>query len=362
MVSRSRHRDVPLTEDVVQNADQYEFHAMVKLLEAMRPNATPLGEGFDPSQEPLRIRSRVSLSFPHTDIYKLIATQDEDVPPLLETNFLGIAGVTGPLPTPYTQILIRRNDRKDTAFRDFLDIFNHRLISLLHLIRKKYWVGIKHERPENTMIGKSLLSLLGLDGHHLRERLGIQDRSLLYYAGLLWQKPRSCVGLERILESFFKTPIRIKQFEGKWISIPQEAQTKIGHRGQYHSLGKDTILNARYWDTQVMFMIHIGPLTLEQYINFLKPGNGYYKLSNLVRYYLGDNKEYRINLILKKDHLPKTKLGYGLALGWTTWLNRSRSSELDDAQAIFVAKPFILSRKTKNATYATPSGQSKQSM
>jgi type VI secretion system protein ImpH len=358
MASRSRYGNLPLVEDVVKNADQYEFHAMVKLLEAMRPDATPLGEGFDPSQEPLRIRSRVSLSFPNTDVYKLTPTKEADIPPLLETNFLGIAGVTGPLPTPYTQLLIRRKERKDTAFRDFLDIFNHRLVSLLHLIRKKYWVGIKHERPEDSFIGKSLISLLGLDGEHLRGRLGIQDRSLLYYTGLLWQRPRSCVGLERLLTSFFKVPVWIKQFEGKWVHIPVEEQTIIGKTGQYHRLGQTTILNARYWDPQLMFIIHMGPLTLDQYINFLKPGKGYFQLTNLVRYYLGSHKEYRINLILRKDQLPKTKLGYGLALGWTTWLNRHEPAVKDDKQAIFTTLPFI-HRKNDNAVHATPGGEPK---
>ena len=358
MARRRRNRDLPLIEDVVQYADQYEFHAMVKLLEAMRPESTPLGEGFDPTKEPLRVRSRVTLSFPHTDIHKLIPTTDKDVPPLLETNFLGIAGVVGPLPTPYTQLLLRRKDRKDKAFRDFLDIFNHRFVSLLHLIRKKHWVGIKHERPEESYIGKTLLSLLGLEGKYLRERLGVQDRSLLYYAGLLWQRPRSCVGLERLLTSFFKVPVRIKQFEGKWISIPKGEQTIIGQTGQYHRLGQTTILNARYWDPQVMFVIHIGPLSLDRYISFLKPGPGYFHLVNLVHYYVGSNKEYRINLILQKDQLPKTKLGYGLALGWTTWLNRYNLAEKDDEQAIFTTLPFI-HRKQDNAIHATPGRESK---
>lgn len=358
MARRSRNRDLPLTEDVVKHADQYEFHAMVKLLEAMRPDATPLGEGFDPTKEPLRIRSRVTLSFPHTDIHRLISTEDADVPPLLETNFLGLAGVAGPLPTPHTQLLLRRKERKDTAFRDFLDIFNHRLVSLLHLIRKKHWVGIKHERPEDSYIGKTLISLLGLDGQHLRERLGIQDRSLLYYTGLLWQRPRSCVGLERLLTSFFKVPVWIKQFEGQWVPIPAEEQTRIGQGGQYHRLGHTSVLNARYWDPQIMFTIHMGPFTLDRYINFLKPGAGYSQLVNLVRYYLGSNKEYRINLILKKDELPTTKLGRGLALGWTTWLNRQKPSDVDDTQAIFTTLPFI-HRKQDNAVHATPSGKSK---
>jgi type VI secretion system protein ImpH len=229
---------------------------------------------------------------------------------------------------------------------------------LLHLIRKKHRVGIKHERPEDSYIGKTLLSLLGLDGQHLRERLGIQDRSLLYYTGLLWQRPRSCVGLERLLSSFFKVPVRIKQFEGKWMPIPEAERTTIGQTGQYNRLGQTTVLNARYWDSQVMFRIHMGPLTLDQYINFLKPGPAYFQLVNLVRYYVGSHKEYRINLILQKDQMPKTKLGYGLALGWTTWLNRHKIAEKDDEQAIFTTLPFI-HRKQDNAVHAAPGRESK---
>jgi len=48
----------------------------------------------------------------------------------VHVNFMGIAGIQGPLPLPYTEILMSRMRQKDMAFRDFLDIFNHRLVSV----------------------------------------------------------------------------------------------------------------------------------------------------------------------------------------------------------------------------------------
>src|SRR6185503_7177576 len=99
-------------EDTLKNqADQFEFHAIVKLLEKLKPHSAPIGEGADPQKEAFRIATNVSLDFPPTDVLSVAKKEGEEIP-TLTTNFLGIAGISGPLPTPYTQLLIERKNRK----------------------------------------------------------------------------------------------------------------------------------------------------------------------------------------------------------------------------------------------------------
>jgi len=333
MASHNRRSKTAIIDILAKEADQFEFHAMVKLLENIQKDATPLGEGSDPTKEPVRLQARVTQEFQTTDIYALLPTDDKRVPPLLTTNFFSIAGHQGPLPEPYTSYIIERTLRHDTALRAFLDIFNHRLMSILHRIRKKFWIGVSVERPEYTLLGKCFKSLLGLGTPQLQERLRIPDRSLTYYAGILWQKPRSAEGLEVLLRNFFRTRVTITQLQGKWVHLPIAQQTALGMT--HYKLGDSAFVGPRYWDQTAYFKITLGPLSLGQYIEFLKPGPAYRELKNLITYYSGPTQDFLLNLILDKEQFPHPRLGCGVALGWTSWLNRiSNINQQDDRQCV----------------------------
>jgi type VI secretion system protein ImpH len=317
---------------------------MVKLLESMEKDSVPLGEGSDPTKEALRIQARVAEGFPNTDIYKLINPNTEEIPPLLITNFLGIAGAHGPLPAPYTQQVIERTSRRDTGFRDFLDIFNHRLISMLHRIRKKHWIGISNQPSENSLMGKCLKALLGIFNPHLENRLGIPDQSLTHYSGLLWQRPRSAFGLRQLLEGFFRMPVEIQELGGKWHFVPHSQLTSIGKNGQHNVLGESAIIGPRFWDQQALFTVKLGPMDLDQYVDFLKPGKSWRTICSIIRYYVGNDQDFMINLVLKKEQIPKPRLGYGVAIGWTNWLNRTTSYPYgDDNQCRLTTRSFRVS-------------------
>jgi type VI secretion system protein ImpH len=333
MASHNRRSKTPIIGILAKEADQFEFHAMVKLLENIQKETTALGEGIDPTKEPVRLQARVSQEFPSTDIHAFLPSHDKQVPPLLTTNFFGIAGHQGPLPEPYTTYIIQRILRHDTAIRDFLDIFNHRLMSILHRIRKKFWIGVSVAQPEYTLLGKCFKSLLGLGIPQLQERLAIPDRSLTYYAGILWQKPRSAEGLAVLLRNFFRTPATITQLQGKWVHVPVAEQTGLG--SMHHKLGDSAFVGPRYWDQTAYFLITLGPMSLNQYIEFLKPGPAYKEIKNLITFYSGPTQDFRLNLILDKKQFPHPRLGCGVALGWTSWLNRiSNKNEQDDQQCV----------------------------
>lgn len=335
----SAHIKKHLKDLLLHEADQFEFHALVKILERLNSKAKPLGESHHPDEEALRIQTHIGLEFPTTDIVSAESIESDQ--PVVITNFLNIAGIQGPLPTPYTQLIIERDRQKDTAFHSFLDIFNHRLISLLHRIRKKYWVGVAADPPETTFAGRVLRCLLGLGALRKDSRLDTLDRSLLFYAGLIWQQPHSAIALERLLTHYFKVGVRIDQFQGGWEKVPKDQQTKIGSTGKFHQLGQDAILGGQFWEQQQSIKIHIGPLGIKEYINFLKPGKAYHDLKILVAYFCGIDQDFRLNLILKKEEIPTVKLGKGVALHWTSWLNRKNTpSDEDDQQNTMDRKAF----------------------
>lgn len=174
----------PLAETIYQETYNFEFVQIVRILNSLNKETTPLGEGVNPQKESVFFKSNVSFAFSPSDLSRL--TYRENGPPILHVNFLGIAGAQGPLPAPYAHTLMERVNVKDTAFRDFLDIFNHRLISLLYRIRKKHRPYLSDTKASHSSIGKLLHTFLGLgfDDPSLSEQFSIPDSALIGMAGL----------------------------------------------------------------------------------------------------------------------------------------------------------------------------------
>jgi len=95
----------------------------------------------------------------------------------MAVNFLGLHGANSPLPAFYTEEMLGKGE-DESASRQFLDLFNHRLIELLYQIWRKYQVF------QRSQLDK------GRADSYLDQILGIQylpaamKRSLRQVAGL----------------------------------------------------------------------------------------------------------------------------------------------------------------------------------
>jgi type VI secretion system protein ImpH len=248
-------------------------------------------------------------------------------------HFLGLAGALGPLPIPHTELLLERVWHKDTALRAFLDIFNHRLISLLYRVRKLHRVGLDFTAPDHTPVARYLYALLGLGTPGLRGRMPVQDRTLLCYAGLVAQQPRSMVGLETLLADYFHVPVSGQQCEGQWQYLDADQHTTIGRSGRNQRLGRGVVLGTRIWDQQGKFTLSLGPLTLPALLDLCPTGQGFHALCALTRFYIGPTLDFEVRLTLKATEVPVSQLSVvsGPRLGWTSWL-KTRERTADDVQ------------------------------
>ena len=135
----------------------------------------------------------------------------------------------------------------------------------------------------------------------------VPDRVLLPYAGLLSQQPRSVIGMERLLADHFHAPVSVEQFSGVWRHIEPDQWTELGRFGKNQVLGQTVVLGKRIWDQQGRFMIAVGPLSLQQFLDFLPDGTAYTPLRAMARFYAGQEFEFRIRLKLRAaDHAPFT--------------------------------------------------------
>ncbi|HBB94880.1 MAG TPA: type VI secretion system baseplate subunit TssG, partial [Blastocatellia bacterium] len=335
---------------------RFDFFQAVRLLEIIqgrkRPRQKSPEEGGGPSQEVVRFRSSVSLDFPASDVAEVrrqpspplragsgratTGRSKRESPAEMTVNFLGLAGGLGALETATTELILQRASRQDEALKDFLDIFNHRLVSLFYRIRKHHRVALGIVAPGEDEISNYLYSLIGLGTPNLRGRMQVRDRSLLYYTGILAQKPRSMVGLERILADYFQVQVKGHQFAGEWCELDESQWTTIGAAGRNQRLGQDTVVvGTRVWDQEARFEIELGPLSFSEFFAFLPTNWRFGALCDLVRFYVQDQFKFSIRLTLADAKIPGSRLmdsdNYetGLlrpdALGLLAWTSRLNS-------------------------------------
>ena len=322
--------------DLFEAPYRFDFFQAVRVLQALRPAGSPrAGDGAEPAEEPVRFRSHVALSFPSADVVSVAAGRGGG-PPAMTVAFMGLAGVQGPMPRAFTEEVMHQARAGETASRDFLDLFNHRLLGLMYRARARHVPALEARGPEKSWLARYLFSLMGLGTPALERAaqaaagLRVPRRALLGYAALLATQTRSAAGLERILGEHFGVDARVVPFTGGWVRLEEEDQTRIGATGQNRTLGRDVVLGGRVWDAQGAFAVRVGPLGLGQYTRFLPGRSAFRALCSLARFYAGIDLEFTVSLVLKADEVPPSRLGprAGARLGWTSWL-RTRPCATD---------------------------------
>ncbi|TVR99115.1 MAG: type VI secretion system baseplate subunit TssG [Rhodospirillales bacterium] len=336
--------DRPLVELLFHRPQHFEFLQAVRLLERTAPGTVPVGTGSRGRREAVRFASSLSAVFPASDIDDLTRGSSASDPAPMRVNFLGLAGAFGPLPTPITELARTRARRGDTATRDFLDIFNHRLVALMARIGRAHRPALQAETPENSAFALYLFALLGLgtDGlrttrsRPVRNRLAGLDRSLLHVAGLLNPRPVSLHALERLLASHFAVPVRGIPLQGRWLSLSRDQWTVVGSNGSGRNagLGRGAVLGKRVWSQEAGIRLELGPMSLARFLSFLPApapatagppqplGNAVAAFRELIRFAIGDRFDYDVSLILKRREVPAARLSSrgDTRLGWTSWL------------------------------------------
>jgi type VI secretion system protein ImpH len=328
-----RARDA-LADILFEEPYLFEFFQAVRLLERMSPERAPVGRsGGAPAGEVVRFRTRASLEFPASQIHAIERDEAEESntdersltahepPPEMFVNFMGLTGPLGTLPSHYTELLVERARYRDTAFWEFLDIFNHRLISLFYRAWEKYRFHVAYERGEQDHFTEHLLDVIGLGTRGLEGRLGVPDEALLFYGGLVAQRPRSASAIAAILSDYFGVPVRVEPFTLQWLALEEGSLTRLGAANS--SLGIDTIAGTRVEDNQAKFRLAIGPLKLSEFLRFLPDKPTMSLVNKLTRWLVGLEFDFDVELQLRPEEVPESQLSSGELnprLGWTSWL------------------------------------------
>ncbi len=336
MATKSGRPDTPLAKVLSEEAHRFDFFQAVRLLERIHTERQAVGRDGEPAGEVARFRTRVSLDFPASQIHELVSGKTSNGPrPEMIVAFMGLTGPLGVLPYHYTELLMDRTRYKDTALWDFLDLFSHRMISLFYRAWEKHHFAVAYERGEDDRFTEYLFHLIGMGTPGLRGRISVPDQALLYYGGLIAQRPHSASAAESMLSDYFRVPARVGQFAGQWFKLDDESLTRLGAANS--RLGVNTIAGSRVWDNQSKFRLKLGPLTLKEFADFLPSGTAFKPAMELTRFFAGMEFDFDAQLILKAREVPRTILTTRARrrpmLGWTSWL-KTREFAHDDSQVV----------------------------
>jgi type VI secretion system protein ImpH len=299
---------------------EFSFFQAIRLLEQLRDSR--LGVFNPPSKEPVELSAHPSLAFPAAEIQSL--EESGEGPPRMAVNFFGLMGPLGMLPTRYTELIIERTRAGDTALRDFLDIFNHRLISLLYRAWEHYRYPIAFERGQDPFT-EYLFSFIGLGTPGMRNRQALPDRALVSFEGLLAQYPRSAQGFRQVLAQYFEVPVEVLPFAGAWWPLEESSRSRLtDSRSPNMQLGAGMVLGAEVWDQQTVVRVRLGPLPLAIYQSFLPGGDAHQPLRSICRFFCGEDVDVEVQLILARKEAPQFSLdpkgSLPVRLGWVSWM------------------------------------------
>ena len=335
-MEESRVRLGAVEEALEREPYSFEFFQAVRLLHLLRPDRGPIGRFSNPDEEAVHFGATPSTSFPASEVQAL--EKDGDAPPRLLVNFLGLTGPQGVLLLEYSELVAERVRLRDHALRDFLDLFNHRIISLFFRAwERTHAHGAKLAKGEDAL-QDHLLDLVGLGTPGLAKQLGLPPAALPFYVGLLALPTRPAVALEMVIEDYFGVPVDVEQFIGGCYSIDVPSQCALGDESSPSSqLGVGAVAGDEIWDVQARARLRIGPLSRAQYDTFLPTGRAYQELRALTKFFTGEQVDIELQLVLAKDDVPPVSLDTDVTpatpLGWCTWL-RSRPFPRDASDTI----------------------------
>jgi type VI secretion system protein ImpH len=362
-----RAPDASPIDRLLDEPHRFEFNQAVRLLHA---HLRRMSTGERPA---IRFRNTLSLSFPPSEVIGIETHRRRDMPVNgpgadgpgadarnakdepgshrdlgrveLTPAFMGLLGANGALPLAYTEQFSRRETvERDAAARAFLDIFQHRAVTLFHEAWRKHRLPLQFEADRRDRYLPLIMCLIGLGEPALRRRLrgdegGVSDDALAYYCGLLQRPVVSAHHLERVLADYFAVPVRVTQFVGRWFDLDADCQATLGVSTL--ELGQSTLLGPRTWQRDLRTRVRIGPLNRVLHQRFLPGGPAALALRELLKLVSGERLEYEVRLTLRAADVACVTLpgapepgGAGARLGWDSFLISHPCTE-DREEAVY---------------------------
>lgn len=325
---------------------RFDFYQVLRRLECLYDQKPRWGRALRPVDEPARLGQDPDLAFAPAPIASFAPSRDGRAP-RLEVRWFGLLGPNGPMPIHVTEYARERlRNAGDPTLSRFLDLLHHRFLALFYRAWAQAQPHVNRDRPHEDRFSVYVGSFLGAAPPPFRDRDTLPDLAKFFHVGNLVRHVRNAEGLKAILEHYFRVPVGIQEFVGHWLPLGERERSSLS--GRRAPLGAGAVLGGRVWDRQHKFRVRLGPLTLSQYDAFLPGGSMLPKLVDWVRMYCCFEHDWDVRLTLRRDEVPRLRLGAGSRLGWTTWLGQRRATT-DAADLCLDAEAFVDQQKVAAA-------------
>ncbi|NPC71207.1 type VI secretion system baseplate subunit TssG [Corallococcus sp. AB004] len=292
------------------------FQPLVAFLERLTSAAVPVGGPGPASEEAIRFRHDASLAFSAGDVSQLrIHSQaGEHGGPAhvveVVTTFLGLTGAVSPLPD-YIVEEIAQEDPDALSRRAFLDLFHHRLLSLLYRALARYSLEAETSRGASDAWSQRVLALAGVDVYERPYSGLLAPEQLLRLVPLLASRARTGRSLELALTDVLspvlgEATVTLQQFAGRWVDLEADNRMRLG-RANTH-LGRSMLLGARLFDRSGRFDIVISPLDGDVYRRLLPEGDLSPVVREVVDLFVRDPLDCALVLGVRERALPPFRL------------------------------------------------------
>ncbi|HET7332967.1 type VI secretion system baseplate subunit TssG [Dyella sp.] len=333
MAGPTRQTPDPLAlQNVLRDRPEtFEFFEALRWLECAYPDKPRFGHSAKPAEDAVRLCQTPSLAFAPRTVERF-EQQEDGKPPRMYGLFFGLFGPNAPLPLHLTEYALdRKLNARDGTFIAFADIFHHRMLSLFYRCWADAQPTVQLDRPGEDRFSLYMGALVGLSTPNLQARDALPDRYKQFFAGRLLAQARNGEGLKHLLEHFFGIPVRVVEFMAEWMRLPGTAHLRLGQSREVAGLGTTAVLGEHVWGAQQRFRLRLGPLTRAQFSNFLPGGEALRQLVAAVKTYVGEEKAWDVQLVLKQEEVPTVSLGKNGRMGLTTWLGKpQRKADNDD--------------------------------
>lgn len=284
-----------------------DFFELVRRIGNARPDFPRLGKAARPSQENIRFGQTPYLHFPATEIAE-IKQGNGAVEALIMTYFFGLLGVNGPMPLEFTDYVFQRSHNYyDQTWRRFLDIVNHRFLTLFYRAWAENEQAVSFDRPDDDKITDIIAALAGVPAD-----MKLPDSGFKYmmanYADRFGCPVKSRSSLEEILKNVLKVNLKVRDFVVSSYNIPAEARCRLGNRDT-SVLGKSIQLGRTYMSATREFEIEIGPLSFDESRKLMPGGREFDLINRIVTAYLDRPLDYTLTFIVIGRTVPKCVLG-----------------------------------------------------
>lgn len=324
--------DPALWARLVEQPFEHDLFMLLRRLDAQGDHPL-LGRAPRPRDEPLRLGQEPSMAFAPSNVSGVEV--DEDGAPRISIYGFGLFGPNGPLPLHLTEYAReRKRHHADNTLSAFADLFHHRLILLFY----RAWADAQSvnslDRTDGHRFVDYVASLMNMGQPGLKARDRIADHARTHMAGHLVRQTRNPEGLIQILRLYFDVPVRVVEFVSDWVHIDERQVSRIGLLGRNHRLGSGATIGLAVRDAQGKFRLELGPLSQQQFREFLPGSPRLQQVVDWVRQYVGIEFAWELRLVLSKPEARGMRLSSDQRLGWGSWLG-TRLSDTDAGDMVF---------------------------